>query len=246
MIPIQKPTLGRILQIDTWSQVPGLFLVLFWAFYLYDRFIAKNDLPSMLTWLLAFIVIALAVLVWRYASIQALFSYGLESKAIINSVNFYKDCGKIFFTYTFELRSLFFIAFLVIYLVLVAGSFQEDALSNLEISRIFRHLLTLFILAYFIFQPFLKGRQAAARLWADPLTRRPIHGRISSLGIQFDPSQEWMAWESFVKLYQATTMAILVTADWTFALLLRAFFKDETSWNQFNSLLASKVKPVIE
>jgi hypothetical protein len=56
----------------------------------------------MFTWLLAFTVIALAVLVWRYASVQALFSYGLESKAIINSVSFYKDRGKIFFKYTFE------------------------------------------------------------------------------------------------------------------------------------------------
>jgi hypothetical protein len=128
----------------------------------------------------------------------------------------------------------------------VVASLKEDGVSTFEFSKIARHLITFLILAYFIFQPYLKSYQTASRLWQDPVIRRNLSGHVSSLGIQFNPSNEWMAWDQFVKIYKSTDLVVLLTAARLFVILPRKFFQSDKDWQMLQSLIGSKVKEVIE
>lgn len=143
------------------------------------------------------------------------------------------------------IRIAAFVAFLVLYVALIATAVKEDV-SISESARIFRHFLTFLILAYFLFQPYIKSYQTASRLWQDPLIQRKINGRISTIGIQIAPSNDWMAWDQFVKVYKSEDVVVLLTAARLFVILPRNFFRDDNDWKMLQSFIASKVKQVIE
>ena len=85
-----------------------------------------------------------------------------------------------------------FALFGALYAAMIVVNSQEEARSALETWRLIRHLLTLLVLGYLVFQPYITAYRTASRLWKDPLVRRRLAGRVSSLGIQYAPSQEWI------------------------------------------------------
>ena len=139
-----------------------------------------------------------------------------------------------------------FVVFAVLYAVLVFTTFKKEGASTFEFSRLIRHLLTLFILAYVLFQPYLKSFLTASRLWKDPLIRRKISGRISSQGIQIDPSIDWMGWDQFVKVHKSADMVVLLTAARLFVILPRSFFQNDGDWQVLQSLISTRTQEVIE
>lgn len=143
------------------------------------------------------------------------------------------------------IRTIAFIAFAILYIFYIEAATQ-DSLSANEFSRIARHAITFLILAFFLFGPLFKGFLAARRLWADPITRRELRGRVSSMGIQFYPSIDWMKWESIIKVNQQPDFVVLLTGTWEFAIVPRNFFRSEGEWKTFLAMVASKVVQVIE
>jgi hypothetical protein len=143
------------------------------------------------------------------------------------------------------IRIFVFILFGAIYAALIVVYSQEEARSELEAARLFRHLITLLVLGYLVFQPHITSYRAASRLWKDPLVRRQLAGRISSLGIQYAPSQVWIGWDSFIKVYKAPGLIVLLTAARKFVVLPRTFFKSDQEWITLNQLIDSRVQEAV-
>lgn len=138
-----------------------------------------------------------------------------------------------------------FILFLVLYVAYLVTAFSQEGVSAFELSRVFRYLFTFLILAYFLLQPYIRAYLSASRLWADPITRRKISGRISGIGIQFLPSDDWMPWDQFVKVHKSIDMVVLLTATWSFVILPRQFFQSDKDWEILLGMISSKVKEMI-
>lgn len=98
----KRPSISRVIQIDYLAFIASIALTFFWVFYFYDKLVGKNVVPNLLYWVLAVTVISIAVLAWRYIGILTLYSMGMEVKAIVNSVSFFRDRGKIAYVYTYQ------------------------------------------------------------------------------------------------------------------------------------------------
>jgi hypothetical protein len=142
-------------------------------------------------------------------------------------------------------RIFVFILFGAMYAVLIAGNSQEVTRSTLEVARLFRHLLTLLLLGYLVFQPYITAYRTAARLWKDPVVRRRLAGRISSLGIQYAPSQEWIGWADFIKVHKTPGLVVLLTAARNFVALPRTFFGSDQDWVILNQMIDSRVQEAV-
>lgn len=138
-----------------------------------------------------------------------------------------------------------FILFLVLLVAYLITALRQEGVSAFELSRFFRYLITFFILAYFLLQPYLKAYLSASRLWADPITRRKISGRVSSIGIQILPSDDWMVWDQFVKVHKSEDLVVLLTATWSFVILPRQFFLSDKDWEVLQGMISNKIKEMI-
>lgn len=146
----------------------------------------------------------------------------------------------------FIIRVGIYAVFAAFYAALVVPSFKVDGASALEFPNIVRHLIIFLVLAFLIFQPYLKTYQTAFRLWQDPVIRRKISGRVSPEGIQFDPSKEWTTWDQFVKVYKSPDLMVLLTISRMFITLPRSFFRDDNEWEMLQNMVVSQVKQVVE
>ena len=86
-----------------------------------------------------------------------------------------------------------FVIFTVLYTLTIVTTFQqEEGASSFELTRIGRHLITFLILAYILLQPYISSYRKATELWNDPVIRRNITGRVSTMGVMIDPGKDWM------------------------------------------------------
>ncbi|MCP4614023.1 MAG: hypothetical protein GY845_35500, partial [Planctomycetes bacterium] len=124
------------------------------------------------------------------------------------------------------LRILLFLGFTGLLIGLAVVTMRDSEVTGYEISKIFRHLFTVLVLAYFIFQPYIKIYTTANCLWRDPLIRRKITGSVSNQGISYGTyyNQEW---DSFIIKRETKDMVVFLTADRTMSLFPRHFFKDD-------------------
>ncbi|MFZ6029125.1 MAG: hypothetical protein ACOYYS_15535 [Chloroflexota bacterium] len=144
------------------------------------------------------------------------------------------------------IRIVAFVLFLILYVAYIVSALREEGVSSPEFSRLARYSITFLILGYFIFQPYINAYRSATRLWADPMVRRKIGGQVSSLGVQFAPSDKWMPWDGFIKVHKSDDLVVLVTAKWDFVALQRKFFQSDAEWKMLQDMVASRVKEVIE
>jgi hypothetical protein len=139
-----------------------------------------------------------------------------------------------------------FFVFTVLYASAIFFAFQEEGASSSELARMGRHFFTFLILGYILLQPYINTFRKATELWNDPVIRRNITGRVSSIGIMIDPMRDWMKWESFVKVNRTPEAITLLTASRMFVLLQRSFFEDERDWKVVQGIVDTKVQEVIE
>lgn len=144
------------------------------------------------------------------------------------------------------LRIAAFVIFGGLYIATIVGAFQEEGVSSFEMARMGRHLITFLVLGYILFQPYINSYRKATELWSDPLIRRKLTGRVSTIGVIIDPMKDWMTWEQFVKTFRSSEAIALLTASRTFVLLQRSFFKDDQDWKLVQNIVDSKVQEVIE
>lgn len=66
-----------------------------WGYYIYEAFFSKNHYWGFLVTFFCLSIISLMVLLWRYKNILTFFEDGVESKAIIDRIGFFRDRGEI-------------------------------------------------------------------------------------------------------------------------------------------------------
>lgn len=139
-----------------------------------------------------------------------------------------------------------FVIFAALYIANIIIAFQEEGMSSFEMARIGRHLITFLILGYVLLQPYINSYRKATELWNDPVIRRNITGRVSTMGVMIDPGKDWMPWDQFVKVHKLPEAITLLTASNMFVLLQHSFFKEEQDWKMVQNIVATKVQEVIE
>jgi|RhiMetdeSRZDD1v2_1073273.scaffolds.fasta_scaffold00824_15 hypothetical protein len=139
-----------------------------------------------------------------------------------------------------------FVIFAALYIANISIAFQQEGVSSFEMARIGRHLITFLILGYILLQPYINSYRKATELWNDPVIRRNITGRVSTMGVMIDPGKDWMPWVQFVKVNKTPEAITLLTASSMFVLLQRSFFREERDWKMVQSIVDTKVQEVIE
>ena len=100
----KQPSILKIIWIDYWAFVCTIFAIIAPGLYLYGRFSQGAFIPN-LDWItLGLLTLALFGLASRYISIVSLYNSGLEAKATISDIGFFRDRGYIKYIYTFENR----------------------------------------------------------------------------------------------------------------------------------------------
>ena len=144
------------------------------------------------------------------------------------------------------LRVGLFVVFSALYAAAIVSAFREEGASSFEIARTFRHLITFLILGYILVQPYINSFRKATELWNDPVIRRNITGRVSTMGVMIDPMKDWLTWDKFVKVNNTPQAITLLTASGMFVLLQRSFFRDDRDWKMVQNIVDTKVREVIE
>ena len=95
-----RPSIFRIIQLDYASFLAAIFLVVIWGMGLYEAW--STQVFALEDFYLALIVtvLALAILVWRYAQISSLYTMGIKAEATVNAAGFYRGRGSIKYIYT--------------------------------------------------------------------------------------------------------------------------------------------------
>ena len=144
------------------------------------------------------------------------------------------------------LRIGVFVLFGGLYALNIYFAFQEEGRSSFALARIGRHLFTFLLLGYILVQPYINSYRRATELWNDPVIRRNLTGRVSTIGVIIDPMKDWLTWDKFVKVNRMPDAIVLLTAASMFVLLQRDFFKTEQDWKMVQNIVDTKVQEVIE
>jgi hypothetical protein len=105
---MNKPaSLIKIITVDFYAWIAFLFPVLVWGMYvlllLFENVSpANSQIPVIYG---GVTVVAILVLIWRVFTIRAVFNDGLEAQAVISKVEFYRNRGRIEYTYTHQGQS---------------------------------------------------------------------------------------------------------------------------------------------
>lgn len=98
----KRASVLKIIWVDTWAMYAAIFSLVTPAIYIYDMFFAKQSMNNLGWIMLGILVLSLFGLAVRVISILSLCNAGLEAKAIITEIGFFRDRGYIKFLYTYQ------------------------------------------------------------------------------------------------------------------------------------------------
>ena len=98
----KQPSLLKIIWIYYWTFVSAVFCLVAAGMYIYDAFLDGKSTQS-LTWVsLGIFLLGLLGVAYRYISIVSLYNSGLETRATVSEVGFFRDRGYIKYIYPYE------------------------------------------------------------------------------------------------------------------------------------------------
>lgn len=98
----KQPSILKIIWIDYWAFVSAFICLIAIGMYAYETFLSRDPAQS-ITWVaLGVLVLGLLGLAWRCLSIVSLYNSGLEAKATVSEVGFFRDRGYIKYIYPYE------------------------------------------------------------------------------------------------------------------------------------------------
>ena len=98
----KHPSLLKIIWIDFWAFVSAIICLIAIGMYVYETFLSRNATQS-ITWVAAALLsLSLFGVALRYISIVTLYNSGLEAKATVSEVGFFRDRGYIKYIYPYE------------------------------------------------------------------------------------------------------------------------------------------------
>lgn len=100
------PSIIRIIQTDYYSFLSVIFLLILWSVFAITQILKLESPAGAIYVALALSLFAIVVIIWRYQTIQSLFSTGVETIATITEVWFYRGRGRINYAYTYRGREI--------------------------------------------------------------------------------------------------------------------------------------------
>ncbi len=103
----KQPSVYKILIIDYTAFTAALFPVAIWVFYLLLLIMkeARIDDPTLPVIAGGITFLSIPVLIWRIRRISLMFEDGLEVSATISNVFFFRDRGRVEYTFTYNGQS---------------------------------------------------------------------------------------------------------------------------------------------
>ena len=98
----RHPSLLKIIWIDYWAFVSAALCLVAAGMALYNTFLSKAPAPSMMWFAFGMFGLGLWGVALRYISIISLYNSGLETKATVSEVGFFRDRGYIKYIYPYE------------------------------------------------------------------------------------------------------------------------------------------------
>ena len=98
----QQPSLVKIIWIDYWAFISTVFCFIAAGMYVYDVFFQEKSAQNFTWFAVGIFGLGLLGLAWRYISIVSLYNSGLETKATVSEVGFFRDRGYIRYIYPYE------------------------------------------------------------------------------------------------------------------------------------------------
>jgi hypothetical protein len=98
----KQPSLWKIIWIDYWAFVSTVFCLIAAGMYVYDTYFKETSTRNFIWFVLGTLGIGLLGLAWRYISIVSLYNSGLETKATVSEIGFFRDRGYIKYIYPYE------------------------------------------------------------------------------------------------------------------------------------------------
>ena len=100
----KQPSLLRIIWIDYWAFVSAFFCLIAAGMFIYDTFLSRTTTQNILWVSLGLLILGMLGFAGRYVSIVSLYNSGLEARATISEVGFFRDRGYIKYIYPYENR----------------------------------------------------------------------------------------------------------------------------------------------
>lgn len=98
----QQPSILKIIWVDFWAMVSAIFLIIVPVMYLYFAYVDGHLSENLIWTILGLLAISIFGLASRYISIVSLYNSGLEAKATISEISFFRDRGHIKYIYSFQ------------------------------------------------------------------------------------------------------------------------------------------------
>ena len=105
---------------------------------------------------------------------------------------------------------------------------------------LFAALIMVAALGWVYLQPYFLAR----RMWANPGTRRTLHGSITNRGIVYHlpEGRNEIRWERFRRLRRSEDLVTLIRDDGLLVVFPKSFFKKSADWRKFLKLLEAVSK----
>lgn len=98
----KQPSLLKIVWIDYIAFLATALSLMAVGLYVYDRFFMRSVSQSF-TWItMGIFVVGLFGVTWRFTSIISLYNSGLEARATVSEVSFFRDRGAIRYIYPYQ------------------------------------------------------------------------------------------------------------------------------------------------
>ncbi|MBN8583232.1 MAG: hypothetical protein J0L96_21385 [Anaerolineae bacterium] len=97
-----QPSTIKILWNDYVAFLAAIFCLMAPGLYIYDTYFANKPISNMLWITTAIFIVAFFFLIYRYFTILSLYNNGLEAKALITEIGFFRDRGIIKYNFQFN------------------------------------------------------------------------------------------------------------------------------------------------
>jgi hypothetical protein len=133
--------------------------------------------------------------------------------------------------------------FMLVFIMVAIGVLVLRLLETGDILGNATYIVLIMIIGAFLVRSYLQPYLAAREMWANPSVRRKLAGVVTKKGIvyQLEEGNNEISWERFLRVRKARNLTTLTTREGLLVIFPQHFFKNDTNWQRFNSLVDSKV-----
>ena len=133
--------------------------------------------------------------------------------------------------------------FMLVFIIAAIGVLVLRLIETGDILGNATYIVLIMLIGAFLARSYLQPYLAARKMWTNPSVRRKLAGVVTKKGIvyQLEEGNNEILWERFLRVRKARNLTTLTTREGLLVIFPQHFFKNDTNWQRFNSLVNSKV-----